>query len=295
MNDAAQGMSRPGSSSNAGPATGRRLPHARIGQRGRGRRSEAWLRLNARGSDAIDNLGGWLTPWSAGCASTCCARASLVARTTSARGRPSRSPASMTTADPEQETLLADAVGVALLVVLETLRPTERLAFVLHDMFAVPFDEIAPIVGRSPAGSPTARQPRPPPRPRRRAESEPDVAKQRGSWRPFSPPREPAISMRCSPSSTPGRVPGRFRRDPRGLVPSPAQRGPPNRRRHAVAQGSRFASLCPLPRAGQRQPPDSSSAPQRRPIGAVGFTVTSGLITTIDLILDPDKLGGVAV
>jgi DNA-directed RNA polymerase specialized sigma24 family protein len=55
--------------------------------------------------------------------------------------------------DPEHEALLADAVGLALLVVLETLAPPERLAFVLHDMFAVPFDEIAPIVGRSPAAA----------------------------------------------------------------------------------------------------------------------------------------------
>ena len=71
-------------------------------------------------------------------------------------------------ADPEHEALLADSVGLALLVVLETLTPAERLAFVLHDMFAVPFDEIAPIVDRSPGRRAPARQPRPPPRAGRR-------------------------------------------------------------------------------------------------------------------------------
>jgi hypothetical protein len=65
--------------------------------------------------------------------------------------------------DPEHEVLPADSVGLALLVVLETLAPAERLAFVFHDMFAVPFDEIAPIVGRSPARGKAAREPRTPP------------------------------------------------------------------------------------------------------------------------------------
>ena len=65
-------------------------------------------------------------------------------------------------ADPEHEALLADSVGPALLVVLDTLAPAERLAFVLHDIFAMPFDEIAAMVGRSPAATRPARQPRPP-------------------------------------------------------------------------------------------------------------------------------------
>ena len=72
-------------------------------------------------------------------------------------------------ADPEQEALLADSVGLALLVVLETLTPAERLAFVLHDMFAVPFDEIAPIVDRIAGGGAPAREPRAAARPRRGA------------------------------------------------------------------------------------------------------------------------------
>ena len=111
---------------------------------------ETWLRLNRIDSDDVENLGGWLT--------TVVARVSLnVLR--SRRSRPEeplgvRMPEPMIDhadgTDPEHEALLADSVGLALLVVLETLNPAERLAFVLHDMFAVPFDEIAPIVDRSP-------------------------------------------------------------------------------------------------------------------------------------------------
>jgi RNA polymerase sigma factor (sigma-70 family) len=111
---------------------------------------EAWLRLARSDASGIQNLGAWLT--------TVVGRVCLdMLRTRRSRreepldGRlpePIVSPPDGL--DPEQEALLADSVGLALLVVLETLTPQERLAFVLHDMFAVPFDEIAPIVGRSP-------------------------------------------------------------------------------------------------------------------------------------------------
>jgi len=111
---------------------------------------ETWLRLSRSGADGVENLGGWLT--------TVVARVSL----DMLRSRKSRREEALTVdvpepiasrtsgADPEREALLADSVGLALLVVLETLEPAERLAFVLHDMFAVPFDEIAAIVDRSP-------------------------------------------------------------------------------------------------------------------------------------------------
>ena len=111
---------------------------------------EAWLRLNRTDADAIENLDAWLT--------TVVARVSL----NMLRARKTRQEEPLEgqlpepildRADgmnPEHEALLADSVGLALLVVLETLSPPERLAFVLHDMFAVPFDEIAPIVNRSP-------------------------------------------------------------------------------------------------------------------------------------------------
>jgi RNA polymerase sigma factor (sigma-70 family) len=111
---------------------------------------EAWLRLSRTDADGIENLGGWLT--------TVVARISLnMLRSRDVRREEPigvRVPDPIVDradgTDPEHEALLADAVGLALLVVLDTLSPAERLAFVLHDMFAVPFDEIAPIVDRSP-------------------------------------------------------------------------------------------------------------------------------------------------
>jgi RNA polymerase sigma factor (sigma-70 family) len=111
---------------------------------------EAWLRLSRTDTGEIENLGGWLT--------TVVARVSLnMLRSRNARREEplgGRLPDPLIDRadgiDPEHEALLADSVGLALLVVLETLSPRERLAFVLHDIFAVPFDEIAPIVDRSP-------------------------------------------------------------------------------------------------------------------------------------------------
>jgi RNA polymerase sigma factor (sigma-70 family) len=113
---------------------------------------ETWLRLSRSDVSEVENLGGWLT--------TVAARVCLdMLRARSSRREESLDqPATESAAvreipakkmDPEQEALLADAVGAALLVVLDRLEPAERLAFVLHDMFAVPFEEIAPIVGRS--------------------------------------------------------------------------------------------------------------------------------------------------
>jgi RNA polymerase sigma factor (sigma-70 family) len=111
---------------------------------------EAWLRLSRSGVDGVENLEGWLT--------TVVARVALnMLRSRKAkREEPlgARMPDPIVDradgTNPEHEALLADSVGLALLIVLETLSPAERIAFVLHDMFAVPFDEIAPIVERSP-------------------------------------------------------------------------------------------------------------------------------------------------
>src|SRR5437588_2727088 len=112
---------------------------------------EAWLRLSRSDTSGVENLRGWLT--------TVVARVSL----DMLRSRRSRreellnvhvpEPTVHDTIDPEDEALLGDSVGLAMLVVLQTLAPAERVAFVLHDMFAVPFDEIAPIVRRSPAAA----------------------------------------------------------------------------------------------------------------------------------------------
>jgi RNA polymerase sigma-70 factor (ECF subfamily) len=111
---------------------------------------EAWLRVSRADSSEVDNLAGWLT--------TIVARVSL----NQLRSRASRRedpiadappPRLHAVADPAEEAVLADSVGLALLAVLDTLSPAERLAFVLHDLFDVPFEEIAPIVDRSPAAA----------------------------------------------------------------------------------------------------------------------------------------------
>jgi RNA polymerase sigma factor (sigma-70 family) len=114
---------------------------------------ESWLRLSRSDASVIENLAGWLT--------TVVARVSLdMLRSREARREEplgARTPDPIVSLgdrlDPEHEALLADSVGLALLVVLQMLAPAQRLAFVLHDMFAVPFDEIAPIVGRSPTAA----------------------------------------------------------------------------------------------------------------------------------------------
>src|SRR5262245_43761319 len=111
---------------------------------------DAWVRVSRAGADGVENVGGWLT--------TVVARVCLnMLRSRAARREdpleehlpdPVVSPAGEL--QPEEEALLADSVGLALLVVLDTLTPAERLAFVLHDMFELPFDEIASMVGRTP-------------------------------------------------------------------------------------------------------------------------------------------------
>src|SRR5437868_4473460 len=140
---------------------------------------DAWLRVSGADASEVENLRGWLT--------TIVARVALnMLRSRNTRREqpldvrvpdPIIDPADGT--DPEHEALLADSVGLALLVVLETLTPAERLAFVLHDMFAVPFEEIAPMVERTPTAARQLAS-----RARRRVQgagavSDPDVSRQR--------------------------------------------------------------------------------------------------------------------
>jgi RNA polymerase sigma factor (sigma-70 family) len=114
---------------------------------------DAWLRLSRHGTGDVDNLGGWLTTMVARlCLDRLRARASRREQPLGVH-LPDPVVGREDGGDPEQQALLAEGVGLALLVVLETLAPAERLAFVLHDLFAVPFDEIAPIVDRSPAAA----------------------------------------------------------------------------------------------------------------------------------------------
>jgi RNA polymerase sigma-70 factor (ECF subfamily) len=114
---------------------------------------ETWIRLSRSRTDEVENFGGWLT--------TVVSRVSLdMLRSRQSRREESIDPATTELlipdadgVDPEQEAVMADSIGPALLVVLDTLAPAERLAFVLHDLFGVPYDEIAPIVGRNPAAA----------------------------------------------------------------------------------------------------------------------------------------------
>jgi RNA polymerase sigma factor (sigma-70 family) len=162
---------------------------------------EAWPRLSRSDTSGVENMGGWLT--------TVVARVCLnmLHSRKSRREQPLDEqvpgPNRGDGIDPEQQVLLADSVGLALLVVLDTLAPAERLAFVLHDMFAVPFDEVAPIVERSPAAARQLAS-----RARRRVQAagatvpDADPARSGRSSTPSSPPHAAATSPRCSPSST---------------------------------------------------------------------------------------------
>ena len=169
---------------------------------GRLRVQEAWLRLSRTNTSEVENLGGWLT--------TVVARVSLnMLRSRRVRREEPigvRVPDPIVDradgTDPEHEALLADSVGLALLVVLETLSPAERLAFVLHDVFAVPFDEIGDILERSPEAARQLAS-----RARRRVQGEntvpdADLDTQRRVVDAFSPPRATATSRRCSRSWT---------------------------------------------------------------------------------------------
>jgi RNA polymerase sigma-70 factor (ECF subfamily) len=162
----------------------------------------SWLRLSGAGTAEVDNLAGWLT--------TVVARECLKMlrarrhRREEPLGVPVPDPviSRADRADPEQEALLADSVGLALLVVLDTLAPAERLAFVLHDMFDVPFDQIAPIVGRTPAAARQAAS-----RARRRVKGaapvpDADLARQRQVWVPSWRPPATGTSRRWSRRST---------------------------------------------------------------------------------------------
>ena len=164
---------------------------------------DAWLRLSRADTSEVENLGGWLT--------TVVARVALnMLRARNTRREqpldvhvpdPIVDPAEGS--DPEHEALLADSVGLALLVVLETLTPAERLAFVLHDMFAVPFEEIAPIVERSPEATRQLAS-----RARRRVRGaapvpDADLTPSGRSSTRSSQPLAKVTSMRSSPFSTP--------------------------------------------------------------------------------------------
>jgi RNA polymerase sigma factor (sigma-70 family) len=247
---------------------------------------EAWLRLSRADTGGVQNLGGWLT--------TVVGRVCLD-MLRARRARPEQPVGAYVPepivsredgVDPEHEALLADSVGLALLVVLETLAPPERLAFVLHDMFAVPFDEIAPIVGRSPAA---ARQLASRARRRVRGQTpvpDTDLARQRevvdafvaaareGDFDALLAVLDPDVVLRAD----------------RGAVPAGASmivRGA-----RAVAENARsFAHLGPFGRpALVNGAAGMVVAPNGRPFAVMGFTVADGRIVEIDVLADPARV-----
>jgi RNA polymerase sigma factor (sigma-70 family) len=259
---------------------------------------EAWLHLSRSDTSDVKNLGGWLT--------TVVARVCLdmLRSRKSRREEPLDEPLGAHVSepignredgiDPEHESLLADSVGPALLVVLETLAPAERLAFVLHDMFAVPFDEIAPIVGRS---STAARQLAS--RARRRVRgvatvsADADLARQRevvdaflaasrsGDFDALLAMLDPDIVLRADRAA----VDSAASRQASGAPPlSPELRGA-----SAVAEAFSGRARAARP-ALVNGAVGAVWAPRGRPRVVFGFTVAHGKIARIDMLADPARL-----
>ena len=250
---------------------------------------ESWLRLSRSDREAIANLSGWLT--------TVVARVSLdMLRSRRARREDyagSWLPEPVVTVDdgernPEDEALLADSVGLALLVVLDSLKPPERLAFVLHDMFAVPFGEIAGIVGTTPAA---ARQLASRARRRVRGAAPPEdadleqqrelvdaflAASREGNFEGLVAVLDPEVVFRIDAG---GRGPGA--REPINGAESVA--------RQILARGTPFARFArPAVVNGGA---GVVVAPGGIAMAVVGFTTSRGRIVAIDLITDREKLG----
>jgi RNA polymerase sigma-70 factor (ECF subfamily) len=251
---------------------------------------EAWLRLHRSGTEAVANLEAWLT--------TVVARVCLdMLRSRKARREAylgSWLPEPLVSANdelnPEHEVVLADSVGLALLVVLETLTPAERLSFVLHDMFSVPFDEIAPIVGRTPAAARQLAS-----RARRRVRNaapgpEIDIPRQRQLVDAFLSAARVGDFDALLAVLDPEVV---FRVDGGGMAP-PARE--PMVGAAAVAQD---AIMFARPMAQFARPalvngaPGLVIAPEGRPVAVLSFTIHHDRIVAIDAIADPAKLDAV--
>jgi RNA polymerase sigma factor (sigma-70 family) len=247
---------------------------------------ESWLRLSRSDARDIENLGGWLT--------TVVARVCL----NMLRSRDTRREEPMNAyvpdpivrregeLNPDDEVLLADSVGLALLVVLETLAPAERLAFVLHDMFAVPFDEIAPMVGRSPAAARQLAS-----RARRRVQGaaaapDPDLTRQREVVDAFFTAARDGDFDALVAVLHPDVV---LRSDGGAVRPGASfvMRGAQNVAESALT----FARLSPFVRpALVNGAAGVVVAPHGRPFSVMGFTVRDGKIVEIDGIADPERL-----
>ncbi len=247
---------------------------------------ESWLHLSRADNRGVENLGAWLT--------TVVARVCLdMLRSRKSRREeplgghlPEPIVSREDGIDPEHEALLADSVGLALLVVLETLAPAERLAFVLHDMFAVPFDEIAALVGRSPTAARQLAS-----RARRRVQAaatvpDADLSRQRevvdaflaasrdGDFDALVALLDPDVVLRAD------------------IGPGPAGALRQVRGARAVAEQALTFSW----RAQFAQPALINGAAglvvagRGRPFAVMGFTVTGGKIVEIDILADPARL-----
>ncbi|MGW3664426.1 RNA polymerase sigma factor SigJ [Streptomyces sp. NPDC005141] len=252
---------------------------------------EAWLKLGRADPDEIRNLGAWLT--------TVVGRVCLdMLRSRAARREDPLEPSGtfvpdpvvtpLDRIDPEQEVLLADSVGLALLVVLEALEPAERLAFVLHDMFAVPFDDIAPIVGRSPAATRQLAS-----RARRRVkgnapEPERDVIRQRkvldaflaasrgGDFEGLVAVLDPDVVLRADAGPLVG-----------GAAASKLVRGAAAVARQALTF-ARFAASSRLVQVNGEA--GVVALVDGRPMSVMGVTVADGRIVAMHILADPDRL-----
>jgi RNA polymerase sigma-70 factor, ECF subfamily len=247
---------------------------------------EAWLRLSRSDISGVENLGGWLTTVVARlCLDLLRSRASRREESLGAHV-PEPIANSGDGTDPEQEALLADSVGLAVIVVLDRLNPAERVAFVLHDMFAVPFDEIARIMGRSPTAARQLAS-----RARRRVHGaamarDADVTGQRDVIDAFRAAirgddfdalvalLDPDVVIRADHAAVP---PGASRE----------VRGARNCARRALSysEGVRFAAPVLINGAA-----GIVVAPHGRLSGVLTFTVTRGKIIQIDVIDDPARL-----
>jgi RNA polymerase sigma factor (sigma-70 family) len=248
---------------------------------------DSWLRVSRAGGDGIENLRGWLT--------TIVARVCLNAL--QARKARPEAPAGVHMPDPivtrdgeldpEHEVLLADSVGLALQIVLDTLPPAERLAFVLHDMFDVPFDDIASMMGRS---STAARQLASRARRRVRGASvpapDPDLARQRqvvdafftaahnGDFDALVAVLDPDVVLRSD---------GGEQRRAASLV------------RRGAAEVARSVLAVAQPSIVKRPALVNGAAgvvvvDQGRPLAVMGFTVAHGKVVAIDCVVDPERL-----
>jgi RNA polymerase sigma factor (sigma-70 family) len=247
---------------------------------------ESWLRLTRTDSDDIRNLGGWLT--------TVTARVCLdMLRSRAARREEPLDvhvPDPLVTLDddPEQQTMLADSVGLALLVVLDALTPAERLAFVLHDLFAVPFDEIGRILDRSPDAAKQLAS-----RARRRVQGAPSpevdpnrqrevldaflAASRSGEFEALVALLDPDVVLRADAGAGP-------------LGPSKLIRGA-----HAVAsQAMHFSHLSQFARrATVNGRPGLVAISGGRLISVLDVTVRDGRIVEMNILADPDRLAEV--